>query len=236
MKKILLTLFITINYLFSQTHIPGFPLYKDVDECIDGDIYYINDMYVTEDEAKDQQYFIREEMKETLYGGDEELMMSSHSKFELLYNYSAFETFGKDDIFGILFDSLEASQQIGSTQVSWMVVNQLLDYLTKDFINQTKEKATEGLKKVLRKLGFSELAVNFLGVAITQENVRLVITKIIDYDNKGVLLKDTTTINDAFIDSFTKGHKIIAISFGQGNLFVETANMRISGDAARDIK
>lgn len=77
MKKIFLAILLLFTTAFSNNNIV-------VNECI-SDVYYINGIMRTEEEAMQDKENIEKIMLSEIYDGDTELMLSLHN-FELLYN------------------------------------------------------------------------------------------------------------------------------------------------------
>jgi hypothetical protein len=76
----------------------------NVNECMN-DIFYINDMFMLEEEAEEHTRKLEEITLHEKYNGDKELM-NSLANVELLYNYSAKEKFG-DTFIAKMFDVIK---------------------------------------------------------------------------------------------------------------------------------
>jgi superoxide dismutase len=82
-----------------------------VNECMN-DIYYINDMFVTKEDARIHKDTLKNIILQEKFNNDTKLM-DSLMRFETAYNYSAKEKFG-DTYIALLFDRLEAISQTTS--------------------------------------------------------------------------------------------------------------------------
>ena len=193
-----------------------------IDERV-SDIYYGNGILTTKETADHTLFetIKKNTVLQNIYN-DDKLKMERLHKFYLAYNTTALEHFKTQSI-AEFFDRLETYEQLTNTSMGWAAFNGLFG-LGKDYFAKKILKAADANKLIARLIvagvpkKIAEKIVETLGVEAI-ERVLEEIGNIVIYDGDTIHEDDVQEQVKNYKNSIESGHMVIALGYGQGNLF-----------------